>query len=129
MHEHPALLADAIRAVRRLALDGGVPPAIEVDHVAGAREVETGTTGFQRQNEEGRAVLPLKLLDETHALLDLRFAGEHEARSSKDACEKVCQRTRHLAELGEDQRLLLPGRNLVGELGETRELSALLGCI
>ena len=30
-------LADAVRAIGRLILDGGVPPRIEVDHVVGAR--------------------------------------------------------------------------------------------
>src|SRR6185312_17017346 len=95
--EHRALLADAIRAVRRLALDGGVPPAIEVDHVAGGREIETGAAGFQRENEERRAVLPLKLLDEPHALLDVRLAREHEAGSPKDARQKLRQWARHLA--------------------------------
>ena len=33
VHEHVALLTDAVGAVGRLVFDGGVPPAVEVDDV------------------------------------------------------------------------------------------------
>src|SRR5262249_44076983 len=66
VHQHAVLLADAVGAIRRLALGGGVPPAIEVNDVAGGRQVEAGAAGLQRQHEEGRTVVALELLDEAH---------------------------------------------------------------
>src|SRR5262249_23550149 len=66
------------------------------------------------------------LIDEAHSLLDLCLPGEDKARPPEDPLQEIRQRTRHLAELGKHQRLLLPAGDLVGDLGEARELATLL---
>ena len=44
---HLAVLTDAEGPVRRLVLDGGIPPAVEVEDVVGGREVEAHPAGLQ----------------------------------------------------------------------------------
>src|SRR3569833_1127074 len=46
--EDVAGLADAEGAVRRLVLDGGIPPAVEVRDVRGGSEIEARATRFER---------------------------------------------------------------------------------
>jgi hypothetical protein len=41
------VLADAVGAVCGLVFDGGVPPAVVVDDVVCAGEVQSGTRGFE----------------------------------------------------------------------------------
>mgnify|MGYP003300432036 CR=1 FL=1 len=48
------LLPDAERAVGGLVLDRRVPPAVEVKHMVGARQVQTRTACFERQNKDRR---------------------------------------------------------------------------
>ena len=57
VHLHRPGLADPVGAVGGLLLDGGVPPAVEVDHVVGAGEVEPGAAGLERQQEDRRPAL------------------------------------------------------------------------
>ena len=58
------LLPDAEGAVGRLVLDGRVPPAVEVDHVRGRRQVQPRAARLERQDEERRPVLALERLDQ-----------------------------------------------------------------
>lgn len=44
--EDVLLLADAEGAIGGLIFDGGIPPTIEVDDVAGGGEIEAGAAGF-----------------------------------------------------------------------------------
>jgi uncharacterized protein (DUF433 family) len=48
-----AVLADAVGAVGGLVLDGGVPPAVEVEDVGGGGEVEADTAGLEGDDEDG----------------------------------------------------------------------------
>ena len=41
-----AFLADPVGAVGGLVFDGGIPPAVEMDDVAGGGESEAGAAGF-----------------------------------------------------------------------------------
>ena len=50
--EHRARLPDAVGAIGRLRLRGGVPPGIVVDDGVGAGEVETGAAGLQADQED-----------------------------------------------------------------------------
>ena len=52
VHLHRPGLADPVGAVGGLVLDGGVPPAVEVDDVVGAGQVEAGAAGLERQQED-----------------------------------------------------------------------------
>ena len=54
VHHDTAGLADAPHAVRRLVLDRGVPPAVEVDDVVGPHEVQAGATGLERHAQHRR---------------------------------------------------------------------------
>ena len=73
VHLHMARLADTEGAVRRLILDGGVPPAIVVEHMIRRRQVEPDAAGLQRKNEH----IPL--------LVDGWSSGLGSARSSHRA--------------------------------------------
>ena len=49
---------------------------------------------------------------------------QHQAGPSEHRAEERGQRRGHLAELREDQHLLLPGRDHLGELAQPRQLAA-----
>ena len=108
VNEHVALLADAEGPIGRLVFDGGVPPAVEVDDVAGSREVQPRATGLEREHEERGTVFALKALDESSPLSDGGPAMKHEARSPEDAFEEPGQRLGDLAKLRKDEYLFLP---------------------
>src|SRR5258705_8585843 len=66
---HTLALADAEGPVCRLVLDGGVPPAIKVEDMAGARQIQSRAAGLQGEDEERRAPPPpLKPLHHAGAL-------------------------------------------------------------
>ena len=70
-------LADPVGAVGGLLLDGRVPPAVDVDDVVGAGQVEPGAAGLERQQEdrESRPVAgALEARDHRLALADGRAA-------------------------------------------------------
>ena len=80
--------------------------------------------GLEREHEERRAVVALELVDELLPPADGRAAVQDQSRAAEDAREKAAQRFGHFAELGEDQRLLLPRGDLFANLGQPRELAA-----
>ena len=49
---HAPGLADAVRAVGGLVLDGGVPPGVEVNDHVGAGEVQPGAAGLEADQEK-----------------------------------------------------------------------------
>ena len=57
---HRPVLADAVRAVGGLVLDGGVPPRVDQEHVVGGGEVEAGAAGLERDQHHRRAVVGLE---------------------------------------------------------------------
>ena len=71
---HVPRLADAEGAVGRLVLDRRVPPAVEVEDVRGAGEVEARAARLQREDEEERRVVVL-----------LEAADHLGAREARDA--------------------------------------------
>ena len=127
MDEHVLLLADPEGAVGGLVLDGGVPPAVEVDHVRRRRQVQPGPAGFQRQHEEGRAVFALESVDVLLPLRDARPPVEHQPGPTEQRGEEPGQRLGDLAELRENEHLLLPGRDLLGDLRQPAKLAAPVG--
>ena len=119
-------LPDPEGPVGRLVLDGGVPPAVEVDHLGRGRQVEPRAARPEGQHEERDRLVGLEALDERHALLHRRLAVEHEAGPAEEPGEVLRERPGHLAELGEHERLLLPRGELLDQLGQPRELAAVL---
>ena len=72
VHLHRPGLADPVGAVGGLLLDRGVPPAVEVDDVVGAGEVEPGAAGLEREQEDRR---PSPCLEAAHHRLALADRG------------------------------------------------------
>ncbi len=82
--QHVSLLADAERPVGRLVFNRRVPPAIEMDDVRGGGQVQAGPARLQREDEEGRPVVALELIDDGLAALDGRAAVEHQPRTPEN---------------------------------------------
>ena len=61
--EDPLGLADPVRAVDGLGLDGGVPPGVEQVDVAGRRQVQAEAAGLQADQEDGDRRVGLEPLD------------------------------------------------------------------
>jgi hypothetical protein len=66
--EHGLALADAIRPIRGLLHDGGVPPRIVMDQGIGGGEVHPRATGLEADQEQ-RNLARLEALDTLLAFL------------------------------------------------------------
>src|SRR3954447_23472130 len=106
MYQHVPFLSNPECPISSLVLHRGVPPAVEVNDVAGGGEVQSRAASLEGKHEEGGGGLALKALDELSPLCDGRPAVEHEAGSPEHAFEELCERACDLAELGEDEDLL-----------------------
>ena len=124
--QHVLRLSDAERPVGGLVLDRRVPPAIEVHHVRGGREVEPRAAGLERQHEERHRLVFLEALDQLLALLHLGPAMQHQPGTAEHPAQERRERRGHLAELGEDERLFLPGRDHLQQLAQARPLAAVV---
>lgn len=49
---HRGVLANPVGPIRRLVLDGGIPPGIEVYDIVGRRKVEPDSAGFERDQKD-----------------------------------------------------------------------------
>ena len=81
---------------------------------------------FSDSTKNGTRSSSWKRLDQRLALADRGVAAERKARAAEDARELVAERRDDLGELGEDEQLLLPAGDGRGDLGEPRELAAVL---
>ena len=124
VHEYVFLLADAEGAVGGLVFYGWVPPAVEVDDVAGGGEGEAGAAGFEGEHEERGAVFLLKGVDVFFALRDGGAAVEAEAGTFKYVGEEESERVDDFFELGKNQDFFLAGGDFFAELAEAFEFSA-----
>ena len=127
MYQDIPLLSNSECPISSLVLDRGVPPAVEVDDVTGGGQVQSGTAGLEGEDEERRPVLALKALDESSPLGDRGPAVKHQAGPPEHALEELCERAGDLAELRENERLLLALAKLLADLGQALELAAVLG--
>ena len=57
VRRHDPRLPDAVRAIRRLILDGWIPPRVKVNHRVGRGEVQTRPARSQRDEEKRRSAL------------------------------------------------------------------------
>ena len=118
-----APLPDAERPVGRLVLHRRVPPPVDVDDVAGGGQVEPGPAGLERQQEQRWLVERGELLDHRVPLL----LGVPPCRNSTGQPSRAGQvRPQHPAELGvlgEAQRLVAGGDDLVADLLEPGQLA------
>jgi hypothetical protein len=104
---HVAGLPDTERPVRGLVLDGGVPPAVEVDDVERGGRVQAGAAGLQRQDEEGHGLVLPEPADQAGALPDPGPAVLHQARPAEHRAQERGERGRGLPGLREDLHLHL----------------------
>ena len=116
-------LADPVGAVGGLLLDGGVPPAVDVDHVVGAGEVEAGAAGLEREQED-RHARPWR--PGTGATIASRSGtGVPPCRNwwgTPVAREVLLEQPRHGDVLGEDQHRAVLGEHGADQLVEQLEL-------
>lgn len=116
--EDVVLLADAVGAVCRLRLYGGIPPKVVVDDMGGGGEVEAGAGGFQGEDEESRLRVGLEAVHHVFSLPEGAAAVEEHRTFSQFAFEEICQLIAHALELGEDQGLFTAGLNAFCEIEE-----------
>src|SRR5262249_12990531 len=103
VHLYIAFLPNTKGSIGSLILHCRVPPAIEMEHVIGRREVEANAAGLQREDEEGRAVpVFLEALHHEIALFLGRTAVQEEDLAAEGFLEVVAQQGAHLGELGEN---------------------------
>ena len=126
MYQDVSFLSNPKRPISSLVFDGGVPPAVEVNDVGGGGQVQSGAAGLEREDEEGGPVLALKALDEALPLGDGGPAVQHEAGPPEHSFEKLGKRAGDLAELGEDERLLLTFGKLFAERSQALKLAAMV---
>src|SRR5258706_8525062 len=119
-------LPDSESPVGSLIFHCRVPPPVEMDDVRGCGEIEPGAASFEREHEERHVFVLLELAHKFLALLDLRLTVQDKAGPPEYRAKERRQRRRCLLELAEDQRLLLPGRNHLHDVAQTREFAAVL---
>ena len=107
--EDVVLLSDAVGAVCRLRLYGGIPPKVVVDDMGGGGEVEAGAGGFQGEDEESRLRVGLEAVHHVFSLPEGTAAVEKHRTFTQPALEEICQLVAHALELGEDQGLFTAG--------------------
>ena len=104
MHQHPVGLADAVGAVGGLVLHGRVPPAVDVEHVAGAGEVEAHAAGLEREQEQlGAAGVVLEAIHHRLALGLAGVAVEEGHLLAPAVLQVGLEQVAPLGELGEQQ--------------------------
>ena len=117
--EDVVLLADAVGAVCRLRLYGGIPPKVVMDDMGGGGEVEAGAGGFQGEDEESRLRVCLEAVPHVFSLPEGTAAVEKHRTFSQPALEEICQLVAHALELGEDQGLFTAGLDAFCEIEES----------
>ena len=117
--EDVVLLADAVGAVCRLRLYGGIPPEVVVDDMGGGGKIEAGAGGFQGEDEESRLRICLEAVHHIFSLPEGAAAVEEHRTFSQSALEEICQLVAHALELGEDQGLFTAGLDAFCEVEKT----------
>jgi len=117
-------LADAVGAVGRLVFYGWVPPAVKVEDMRRGGEIETDTTGFEREEEDW--IFAGGFLEGVDHFLALALGGaavEEEDFFAEFMLEHVGEDVAHLAELGEDECLVAFGDEFVELFEESDTLA------
>ena len=124
VHLDDPRLADAVGAVRRLILDGRVPPAVEVEDVVGGRQVEPEAAGAQRHDEHPRvAARLLEPVDDLLAGRPRRRPVEVEPLDLELVLDVPRKKAAHDRVLGEHERRVALGERLGEHLCEPVELA------
>ena len=118
VHLHVAPLADAERPVGRLVLHGRVPPAVKVEDVVGARQVEAGAACPQAEHKDRRAIVALEGLHHLVALRSRRAAVQEQHLGAQAVAQMTLQQRAHLHELREDQGMVAYRERLFQHFGQ-----------
>ena len=124
MHLHGPGLADPVGPVGRLLLDRRVPPAVDVDHVVGAGQVEAGAAGLEGEQEHRRTAGLGPGLKQRHHRLPVahRGAAVEELVGHARLGQVALEQPRHRDVLGEDERRTVFGDHRRQDLVEQVEL-------
>ena len=124
MHLHVPRLTDAKSTVGSLILDGRVPPAVKVKDVVGAGQVQPRAAGFERKDEDRRAVsFLLKTRHQAIPLLLRRAAVQKQHLDAEQGLQIRPQHLAHRGELGEHQGLVADGECFLQHLAQPVELA------
>jgi hypothetical protein len=107
MNENISFLADAKGSVGCLVFDGRVPPAIEVNHLRGGREIQPRASGFERKDKEWWPTFTLKILNELPALGYRRATVQDQPLAAENGLQESGKRFGHFTELSKDERFFL----------------------
>ena len=120
MHEHGPGLPDTVYAVRRLILDGGIPPAVNVHHVV--RRGEIHAVSHSPQAAQGN--LSPAVVEAIDASLSLvRRHGPVEPDPGHLALlDRSLYQIQRLEEMAKDDDLFLAGQDLVQAIQHQVEL-------
>ncbi len=122
---HRAGLADAVGAVDRLGLGGGVPPRVEQEAVVGLGEVQAEPARLEA-DQEHRVRAVLEALE--HAIAPARAAVEV-AVADALAVEALADLGQESRELAEDERPVAAADDVAQLLDERAELGARHGVV
>src|SRR5947208_14882297 len=96
-------------AVIRLSLDGGVPPAVEVEDIGGALEVEALPAGLERDDQDRAALFLLEALYRPAARSHLHVTGVEQRGEPPQALRDAAGAALLARVLGKHQRLVTGG--------------------
>ena len=113
-----------IGAIRGLVLHRRVPPPIKVDNVRSGGEIQARASCLEGKHEKSHFLVFLKSAHQLLALAHRGFAMENKAGAPKHRSQESRQRSGYLPELGEDEDLLLPGRDDLGDVAQAGPLAA-----
>src|SRR5262249_686916 len=124
LDENRLLLTDAVGAVDRLVLDGGVPPAVEEEDVVHELQVQADAAGAVAHQDDLLVAVRLELIEDrlAFALWNLAVILHRPVRR-----QRLGQRLERLDPLREDERLAVAVSDLVHVGQELLELGALAG--
>ena len=120
---HLARLADAVRAVLRLRIDGRVPVGVVEDHGVGARQVDAQPARARREDEDEDLGVQVEPIHELLPLVHLGRAVQSQVRVAADV-DPALEHVEHLGHLREDEAAVSARVQLAQQRVEHLELAA-----
>src|SRR5262249_9384362 len=111
-HRDRTRLTDAMGAIGRLILGGGIPPRIAVDHRIGAREVQPGAPGLEGYEKERCR----PALESRHGRVAIAGRSIEVLVGELRAIEVLSPEREELDELRENERSTFLGDELADEI-------------
>src|SRR5262249_34370956 len=128
VHNDILRLTNSKCPIRRLILDSGIPPSIEVNHVRRGSQIESGAAGFQRQYKKRNTFFLLKPSDEGLPLLNPCFSMQDQTSTPEYGFQERGRIRRNFAELCKDENFFLACGNHIDDLAQSSKLAAVSFC-